>query len=103
MVPSPLLPWMTSSVVVVSSPLLPLSSLAQQKRVASDQVQRMGYSKSEVDTFVAALELETSAAVLELEMDVAPLEFKTDTASLELDTETDMSQEISKQKRYSSD
>jgi hypothetical protein len=93
MVPWPLLPWMTSFVAAVSSPLLPLSSLAQQKRVASDFV----------DTFVVALELETSAAILELEMDAAPLEFKTDTASLELDTETDMSQEISKQKQYSSD
>jgi hypothetical protein len=61
---------------------------------ASDQVQGVGYSKSEVETDTAALELETDTAALKLE---------TDTTALEWETETDVSQEISKQERYSAD
>jgi hypothetical protein len=49
------------------------------------------------------LELETFVAALELETDVAPLELETDAATLELEMETDLSQEISKQERYSAD
>jgi hypothetical protein len=94
MVAWPLLPWMTSSIVAVASPVLPSSSLARQKRVASDQVQRAGYSESEVDTSTVALQLETFMAALELETDAAPLK---------LETEMDVSQEISKQERYSAD
>jgi hypothetical protein len=78
MVAWPLLPWMTSSAAIVASPLLPSSSLAQQKRVMSDQVHGAGYSESEVETSAAALELETPVVALELEMDVAPLELDTD-------------------------
>jgi hypothetical protein len=47
-----------------------------------------------VETFAATLELETSSAALELETDLAPLE---------LETEMDVSQQISKQERYSAD
>jgi hypothetical protein len=90
----PLLPWMTSSTIAVASPLLPSSSLARQKRTTFDQVQGVGYSKFEV---------ETSVAVLELETDVAPLKLETDAAPLELETEMDVSQEISKQERYSTE
>jgi voltage-gated potassium channel Kch len=91
---------------MATSPLLPLSSLAWQKRVASDQVQGVGYSEPEVETFVAALELETSlttlelemeATAIELEMNVATLELETNAAALELEMETNVSQEISKQ------
>jgi hypothetical protein len=49
------------------------------------------------------LELETFVAALELETDVAPLKLETDAATLELEMETDLSQEISKQERYSAD
>jgi hypothetical protein len=41
------------------------------------------------------------AAALELEMDTTALELEMDTAPLELETKTDVSQEISKQERYS--
>jgi hypothetical protein len=51
----------------------------------SDQVQGAGYSKSEVETSIVALQLETSTTALEL---------VTDTAPLELETEMDVSQEI---------
>jgi hypothetical protein len=74
MVACPLLPWMTSSTTVVASPLLPLSSLAQQRKVAFDQVQGAGYSKSEVETSATSLELETFVAALDLELGVASLE-----------------------------
>jgi hypothetical protein len=50
---------------------------------------------------MAELELESFAAPQELEIDAAPLEFETDVAPLELEMETDVSQEISKQERYS--
>jgi hypothetical protein len=103
MVAWPLLPWTTSSTAVVASPLLPSSSLAQQKRVMSDQVQEARYFESDVETFAATLELETSSAALELETNTTPLELETDLAPLELETETDVSQEISKQERYSAD
>jgi hypothetical protein len=43
------------------------------------------------------------AATLELEMNVAALELETDATALELETKTNMSQEISKQERYSAD
>jgi hypothetical protein len=57
-------------------------------------VQGARYSESEVETDAADLELETDAATLKLEMDsTAP----------KLETETDVSQEISKQERYSAD
>jgi hypothetical protein len=80
-----LLPWTTSSNAAVASPLLPSSSLAQRKRFVSDQVQGAGYSESEVETSIVALQLETSMTALEL---------VTDTAPLELETEMDVSQEI---------
>jgi hypothetical protein len=51
----------------------------------SDQVQAVGYSKSEV------------------EMDVAALELEIDTVALELEMETDVTQEIPKQEWYSAD
>jgi hypothetical protein len=41
---------------------------------ASDQVQGAGYSKSEVETNLAALQLENSVTDLELEIDVTTLE-----------------------------
>jgi hypothetical protein len=103
MVACRLLTWMTSSAVVAASPLLPSSSLARQKRVMSDQVQRAGYSKSEMETFMATLELEANIATLKLETDAAALELETNTTALKLETETDVSQEISKQERYSTD
>jgi hypothetical protein len=79
MVAWPLLPWMTYFAAVVASPLLPSSSLAQQKRDVSDQVQGAGYSKSEVETSMTPLKLETSTAALELETSAASLELETDT------------------------
>jgi hypothetical protein len=54
----------------------------------------VGYSESEVETDMAALELETDTTALKLE---------TDTTALEWEMETDVSQEISKQERYSAD
>jgi hypothetical protein len=86
--------------------------------LASDQVQRSGYSKSEVEIDVAALQFETSTVALELETDAATLELEMDVASLELeasspapeleialdlDMKTDVPQELSKQERYSTD
>jgi hypothetical protein len=82
MVAWPLFPWTTSSAAAVASPLLPSSSLAQQKKATSNQVQGLRYSKSKV---------ETSAATLELEMEVT---------ALKLERNTDVSQEISKKERY---
>jgi hypothetical protein len=68
---------------------------------ASDQVQGVGYSGSEVETYTASLQLETSAAGLKLEMDTTALELDTDTTGLEL--EIDVPQETSKQERYLAD
>jgi hypothetical protein len=68
---------------------------------AADQVQGMGYSEFEVETDVADLELEIDTTALELETDAATLELETDAVVLYLETEIDMSQEISKQERYS--
>jgi hypothetical protein len=64
---------------------------------ASDQVQGVGNSKSEVETDVAALELETSATTLELDTNTATLELETDVATLDLEIETELAQEISQQ------
>jgi hypothetical protein len=63
----------------------------------------MGYSESEVETDVAALQLETSAAALELEMDAAALELEPNAAALDLEMETNVPQELSKQERYLAD
>jgi hypothetical protein len=63
----------------------------------------MGYSESEVETDVAALQLETSAAALELEMDAAALELEPNAAALDLEMEINMPQELSKQERYLAD
>jgi hypothetical protein len=60
---------------------------------ASDQVQGAGYSKSEVENDVEA--------ALKFEMDASPLELEMGASPLELGMETDVSQEISKQERYS--
>jgi hypothetical protein len=63
---------------------------------ASDQVQGSGYSESEVETDMVALQLETSAVTLELETNVVGLKLETSTPALELEialdleTETDM-------------
>jgi hypothetical protein len=65
---------------------------------AYDQLQGAGYSKSEVENDMAALQLETLVADLELEMDTTTLELEADTAGLEL--EIDMPQETSKKERY---
>jgi hypothetical protein len=92
-----LFPWTTCSTAVVPSPLLPSSSLAQQKRASSNQVQGPGYSESEVETSAAALQLHTSAATLKLETGEAPLKLEMDVAPLELEMERDVCQEISKQ------
>jgi hypothetical protein len=51
----------------------------------SDQVQGAGYSESKV------------------EIDATTLKLETDTSALDLETVTDVSQEISKQERYSAD
>jgi hypothetical protein len=69
----------------------------------SDQVQGAGYSESEVEIDAATLKLETDATTLKLETDAAALELETDTSALDLETVTDVSQEISKQERYSAD
>jgi hypothetical protein len=66
-------------------------------------VYRAGYSESKVETDVAPLKLETDATALKLEMDVAALQLETDMTALELEMETDVSHEISKQERYSTD
>jgi hypothetical protein len=103
-----LLPWTTSfdvagdSCHIYSSLPLPVS----------DQVQGAGYSESEVETDVTALQLETSAADLDLKIDATTLELETDVigleleiepAALDLETEIDVPQETSKQERYSAD
>jgi hypothetical protein len=90
---------MTSSTPAVDSyHIHSLSLLA-----AADQVQGAGYSESKVEINVADLKLETDAVALQLEMDIAALELETDATVLDLEMETDVSQEISKQKRYSVD
>jgi hypothetical protein len=66
-------------------------------------VQGAGYSESEVETYAAELELETDTVALELEMDAAALELETDATVFDLEMEIDVSQEISKQERYSAD
>jgi hypothetical protein len=71
--------------------------------VAADQVHRVGYFESEVETDMADLELEIDTAALELETDVVALELGTDAVVLNLERETDVSQEISNQERYSAD
>jgi hypothetical protein len=92
-----LLPWRTSftpagdSCHVYSSSPLP----------TSDQVQGAGYSESEVETDVAALQLETSATDLELETGATTMELETNVDGLEL--QTYVPQETSKQERYSTD
>jgi hypothetical protein len=88
---------------------------------AYDQVQGTGYSKSEVETDMAVLQLETSATALKLETSVAALELETDATglklemnaaalemerdigALDLEKEIGMPQQISKQERYSAD
>jgi hypothetical protein len=60
---------------------------------ASDQVQGSGYSKSEVETDVTALQLETFMAALELETDVAGFELETNVPTLELETTLDLEME----------
>ena len=67
----------------------------------ADQMHGMGYSKSEMLTDMADLELETDVTALELETDTIALELETDATTLEL--ETDASQEILKQEWYSVD
>jgi hypothetical protein len=47
--------------------------------------------------------VEIDATALELETDAATLELEMDTTALKFETETNMSQEISKQERYSAD
>jgi hypothetical protein len=90
---------MTSSAVAADSChihyLLPLAT--------SNQVQGVGYSKSEVEIDVTDLKLETDVATLELEMDVAALKLETGVVVLDLEMETDVYQEISKQERYLTD
>jgi hypothetical protein len=108
MVTCPLLPWTTSSAAAVDSCHVHSSS----PLTTSNQVQGARYFESEVETGadafeletnVASLKLETDAAALELEMDAGALELETDTTALDLEIERDMSQEISKQERYSAD
>jgi hypothetical protein len=70
---------------------------------AADLVQGVGYSESEVEADVSDLELETNAASLGLETDAAALKLETYATVLDLETETYVSQEISKQERYSAD
>jgi hypothetical protein len=67
----------------------------------SNQVQGVGYFKSKVETSMTVLELETSVAALQLEMDAAPIELETGMDPLELEMKMKVSQEISKQERYS--
>jgi hypothetical protein len=122
----PLLSWMKSSAAVGDSCHVHSSSPLP----ASDQVQRSGYSKSEVETDVTALELETDAVGLkletstagleletsatdlelemyttglELEMNAGALKLDTDTAALDLEIETNVPYEILKQERHSTD
>jgi hypothetical protein len=92
-----LLPWRTSSAAAGDSYHIHSSSPLP----TSNQVQGAGYSKSEVETDVAALQLETSVADLKLETDATVLELEADTAGLKL--ETDVPQETSKQERYWAD
>jgi molybdopterin-biosynthesis enzyme MoeA-like protein len=92
-----LLPWRTSSTTAGDS--YHVHSLSPL--LASDQVQGAGYSESEVETDVAAIQLETSTVDLKLETDATALELEADAASLEL--EIDVPQETSKQERYSAD
>jgi hypothetical protein len=78
---------MTSSATAVDSCHVHSSS----PLATSDQVQGVGYSESEVETDMTALELETDMATLELEMDATSLKLETDAAALNLETEIDMS------------
>jgi uncharacterized membrane protein YkoI len=90
-----LLPWRTSSAAAGDSYHIHSSSPLP----ASDQEQGAGYSESEVETNMAALQLETSMTELKLETDTTALELEADATGIEL--ETDVPQETSKQKRYS--
>jgi hypothetical protein len=56
----------------------------------SDQVQGVGYSESEVEIDVVALELETSVGAPKLEMNAAALELEIDTTALDLEMKTNM-------------
>jgi hypothetical protein len=78
-----LLPWTTSSAAAGDSCHVHSSSPLP----VSDQVQGVGYSESEVETNMTALQLETFVATLELETDTVDLELETDTADLELETD----------------
>jgi hypothetical protein len=71
--------------------------------VVADQVQGVRYSESEVETDTTDPKLETDVASHEMEMDAAAPELETDAAVLDLEMETDVSQELSKQERYSAD
>jgi hypothetical protein len=77
-----LLSWMKSSAAAGDSCHVHSSSLLP----ASDQLQGMGYSESEVETDTSALQLETSMTALELETDAAALELETSVTALELQT-----------------
>jgi hypothetical protein len=88
---------MTSSAATTDS----CHVLSSSSLVVIDQVHRVGYSRSKVETDATDLELETDVTALELEMDVVALELGTDAAVLNLEREIDVSQEISKQERYS--
>jgi hypothetical protein len=97
MVSCPLFPWTTSSAAAADScHVHSLSPLA-----VTDQVQGAGYSKSEVETDIADLQLETDVATLELETDTTTLKLETDTVVLDLEMKTDVPQEILKHERYS--
>jgi hypothetical protein len=76
-----LLSWRTSSVAGSDSCHIHSSSPLP----TSDQVQGAGYSKSKVETDMAALQLETSVADLKLQMDATALELEADMAGLELE------------------
>jgi hypothetical protein len=84
----------SSAATVESCHLHSSSPLARQQGAMFDQVQGAVYSECEVETDVASLELEMDMAALKLEMDMV---------TLKLETEMDVSQEISKQERYSVD
>jgi hypothetical protein len=99
MVSCPLFPWTTSSATAADScHVHSLSPLA-----VTDQVQGARYSKSEVESDIADLQLETVVATLELETDTTTLKLETDTVVLDLEMETDVSQEILQHERYSTD
>jgi hypothetical protein len=86
---------MTSSAAAIEScHVHSSSSFGRAVWPASDQVQRVEYLESEVETDIATSKVEMDTTALELEMDAS---------TIKLETEIDVNMKISKQEQYSAD